>query len=268
VAGSFFAYCDESGQRDYGRGTDPYFVVAAVIASGADAAHLEDEIRDLKRTFWGSPEIEIKPNWIRRPVERKRKYLDPHGLMPKDIDDLVAAVYRWLSKAPVCLLAGVVDKPLMQKKYSSPHYAGGVAYTMLLQRFQKYTTKRGASGAVVFDDPSGKSPGGHAWRLLLQRQHARLLKEVCPSTGTRFGSMGPLTFTDSKASPLVQIADLIAYNTFRQFRDHGAAWEDPKLNRLPTYSHFERVLGLFDTGPGKELAGYGVAKWPVNVKIS
>ena len=264
---NFFAYCDESGQRDYGPGTDPYFVVAAVIARGPDAAHLEDEIRGLKRAFWGSPEIELKSNWVRRPAERKRRYLDPHGVTSKDLADFIGALYRWLAKAPISLLAGVVDKPLMEERYASPHYAGGVAYTMLLQRFQKYASKRGGSGAVIFDDPSGKSPGGYEWRLLLQKQHARLLKSGCPYTKTKFTSLGPLTFTDSKASPLVQVADVVAYNTFRQFRDHGAAWEDPKLTKLPTYDHFEKILPLFDKGPGKEFAGYGVAKWPFKVKV-
>lgn len=268
MAGSYFAYCDESGQRDYGAATDPYFTVAAVITPGTDAPHLEDEIRGLKRTFWGSPDIEIKSNWIRQPHERKRRYADPHGISSKDIDDLVAALYRWLHKAPLSLIAGVVDKPLMQERYTSPHYAGGVAYTMFLQRFQKYVSKRTAEGAVVFDDPAGKSPGGHEWRALLQKQHARLIRDGCPYTKTKFAAIGPLTFADSRASPLIQVADLVAYNTFRQFRDHGAAWENPRLMKLPTYAHFESILNMFDKGPGNEFAGFGVAKWPLRTKVA
>ena len=56
----------------------------------------------------------------------------------------------------------------------SPHYAGTVAYTMFLQRYQKFMSKKAASGSVVFDDPAGKSPGGHEWRDLLQKLHGSL----------------------------------------------------------------------------------------------
>lgn len=264
---SFIAYCDESGQRDYGPKTDEYFVVAGVVVSVTDATHLEDEVRGLKRAFWGSPDVEIKSNWIRQPLQRQKHYTDPHGITLKAIDELVQALYKWLSKAPICLLAGVVDKPLMVKKYSSPHYAGGVAYTMLLQRLQKYISKRSAAGSIVFDDPAGKSPGGHQWRDLLQKQHTRLKKLGCPYTKTTFSDIGPLTFTDSRTSPFVQVADLVAYNTFRQFRQHGKAWEDNSLKTLPTYEHFMKVLRLFDQGPGNVFSGYGIAKWPLDVRI-
>lgn len=267
MAESFIAYCDESGQRDYGRGTDDYFVVVAVAVEATAATHLEDEIRGLKRAFWGSPEIEIKSNWMRQPKERKKHYTDPYGLARQDVDALVSALYRWLHQAPLHLLAGVVDKPRMQAKYSKPHYAGAVAYTMLLQRLQKYVSKRDATAMIVFDDPAGKSPGGHAWRDLLQWHHSRLKKHGCPYTKTDLMSIGPLALVDSRTSPFVQIADLVAYNVFRQFRDHGKAWEDASLTGLPTYNYFLEMLPLFDKGAGGVFAGYGIAKWPVETKI-
>jgi len=267
VATSFLAYCDESGQREYGPKTDKYFVVASAIVPATDAPHLEDEIRGLKRAFWGSPDIEIKSNWIRQPAEREKHYTNPHGVGLKEIDALVTALYSWLAKSPVTLLAGVVDKPLMQSKYTTPHYAGTVAYTMFLQRFQKYLTKKTATGSVVFDDPSGKSPGGREWRTLLQGLHARLKKNGCPYTKTAFPDVGPVTFADSAATVFVQIADLVAYNTFRQFRTYGKEWEEPSGNTLPLYDHFDRIAALFDQGPQRQFDGYGVAKWPFVKKV-
>ena len=55
MADAFLAYCDESGQRDYGPKTDKFFVVASVLVPTVDAPHLEDEIRGLKRAFWVTP---------------------------------------------------------------------------------------------------------------------------------------------------------------------------------------------------------------------
>jgi len=267
MADAFLAYCDESGQRDYGPKTDKFFVVASVLVPAVDAPHLEDEIRGLKRAFWGDPDIEIKSNWIRQPTERQKHYTDPHGVGLKEIGELIPALYSWLRKSPLTLLAGVVDKPLMQSKYTNPHYAGGVAYTMFLQRYQKFLAKRRATGSVIFDDPAGKSPGGFEWRQLLHRQHARLKRHGCPYTGTEFPNVGPVTFADSRATVFVQVADLVAYNTFRQFRMYGREWEDPTTKALPMYEHFRPIARLFDRGPKQQVAGFGIAKWPVGHKV-
>jgi hypothetical protein len=139
---------------------------------------------------------------------------------------------------------------------------------MFLQRYQKYLSKRDASGSVVFDDPAGKSPGGYEWRTLLLRQHNSLKKNGCPYTNTTFSNVGPITFSDSKATTFIQIADLIAYNTFRQFRTHGKEWEDLTISAFPMYEHFRSVVHLFDLGPRRRLDGFGIAKWPVGNRVA
>lgn len=255
-------YCDESGQRDYGPRTDKYFVVAGVVVSADDAEHLEDEIRGLKRAHWGAPDVELKSNWIRQPKERQKHYTDKFGIGLSEIDEFMKALVKWINRAPITFLAGVVDKHMMEEKYASPHYAGGVAYTLLLQRYQRLLEKRRSFGTVVFDDPSGKSPGGFEWRILLQRQHAKLRRYGCPYTGMEFEDVGAMSFADSAASAFIQIADLVSYNTFRQFRDHGDEYDDPDARRLTLYDQFRQISGRFDCGSGEVFAGYGVAKWP------
>jgi Protein of unknown function (DUF3800) len=266
---SYIAFCDESGQRDYGPKTDKFFVVASVLVAADEVSHLEDELRGLKRAFWGNPDIEIKSNWIRQPSERQKHYTAKHGLGPKEVDELVAAVYRWLKKSPLVALAGVVDKPMMESKYgSNAHYAGGVAYTMFLQRYEKFLGKTSSTtGNVVFDDPAGKSPGGFEWRDLLKKQHAKLKKFGCPYTKTKFDRVGAMTFADSASSVFIQIADLISYNTFRQFRSYGKEWEHPTETKWPLYPYFEELSHLFDRGPKQQVTGYGLVKWPVERKV-
>lgn len=263
---SHLIYCDESGQRDYGPKTDRFFVVAGVVVAADEAPHLEDEIKGLKRAYWGAPNAEIKSNWIRQPKERQKHYTEKLGIGLNEINELVDALIKWLHKAPVIFLAGVVDKPSMQEKYKSPHYSGGVAYTMLLQRYQKLLEKQDSTGSVVFDDPSGKSPGGFEWRDLLQKQHAKLKKHGCPYTKLAFDRLGALTFADSAGSTFVQVADIVSYNTFRQFRDYGDIYDSEGAKSLPLYDHFARVLPMFDSSPSGIFAGYGVAKWPLKSK--
>lgn len=267
MSSEYILFCDESGQRDYGRRTDPYFVIAGIVVQADEAGNLEDEIKGLKRAFWGSPDVEIKSNWIRLPHERLKHYARPHHILKRDIDALVKSLYKWLRKAPICLLAGIVDKPMMQRKYAHPHYAGGVAYNMILQRYQKYLAKRNSYGDVVFDDPAGKSPGGHEWRDLLKKQHAMLRRYGCPYTRTQFDDIGSLKYVDSSESAFIQLADIVAYNTFRQFRDHGSSWEDESINTLPTYDYFAKILRLFDRGPNNVFSGYGIAKWPIDNRV-
>lgn len=264
----FTAYCDESGQRNYGLKTDRFFVVAGVILPADEVCHLEDELRGLKRAFWGKPDIEILSNWIRREEQRLAHYTQPHGIGLPEINDLICALYRWLPNTSITVVAGVVDKPLMEQTYKDPHYPGTVSYTFFLQRYQLFLANRAGMGSVVFDDPAGKSPGGFEWRDLLPRLHQRLKTYGCPYTAARFPNIGSVTLADSQSSGFIQIADLVAYNTFRQFRDHGKEWEDPRVQQLPMYDHFARIVNLFDLGPGGRLDGYGIAKWPLQQRVA
>lgn len=263
---SLTLYCDESGQRDYGKGTDKFFVVSGVMVKDEDATHLEDEIRGLKRAHWGNPEIEIKSNWIRQPKERIKHYTEKHGIGSHEIDELLVALIKWIKKAPIKFFSGVVDKPGMQTKYPAPHYAGAVAYTMLIQRFQKFLHSSGNTGNIIFDDPSGKSPGGFEWRTLLKKQHSKLKQAGCPYTRIKFDNIGALNFANSESSAFIQIADLVSYNTFRQFREHGSVYDDPDANSLPLYPQFGEILGSFDRDSSGVFAGIGIAYWPHRAK--
>ena len=129
MADAFLAYCGESGQRDYGPKTDKFFVVASVLVPATDAPHLEDEIRGLKRTFWGNPDIEIKIE-LDSPTHRTSETLHrspwnrSQGDRPTDICSLSLA-----SQESPHTASRLIDKPLMQSKYVNPHYAEVEAYT-------------------------------------------------------------------------------------------------------------------------------------------
>ena len=89
----------------------------------------------------------------------------------------------------------------------------------------------------------------------------------CPYTRTTFERVEDLAFEDSSAEVFIQVADIVSYNTFRQFRDHGADWENDSLKSLPLYEHFAEIAPVFDRGPSGEFAGFGVAKWPIQRRV-
>lgn len=267
AAERFCAFVDESGQREYGPSTDRYYVVAGVVALAQYLNTYEDEFAGLKRAFFGRRNVEVKSNWLRQPHECKKHYFDPYGITRDQLDTFVEAMYDWLLATKLVLIAGVIDKEQMVEDYADPHHPSALGYQVFLQRYQRFLASKDAIGAVMLDEPSGKSAAGRSWKDLLRRQHRRLKRKGCNYTGATFDNLtDTVGFMDSADSSLVQLADIVAYNTFRQFKDHGAAWDDPSAAELPVYSHFDRILPRFHRRRDRVFSGYGVAKMPTRAK--
>jgi hypothetical protein len=66
---------------------------------------------------------------------------------------------------------------------------------------------------------------------------------------------------------LVQLADLAAYNVYRQFVDYGREWEKPTQETLLLYSYFQRMVGNLITKDGR-VRGIGLCKLPDAAKIN
>jgi hypothetical protein len=259
-------YCihaDESGQREFGISPVDHFVVAGVACAADETSNLEAELRGLKRGFFKSTSVEIKSTWLRIPATAKARYLDPYGISQTKLDGFVEALYAWIEDAPITLFAAVIDKNQLRERYTTPHHPSAVGYCMLLQRYQMYLDGVRGRGSVLFDEISGKSEAGNAWMKLLRRQHRMLKDYGCPYTDLRFPNVtAEIAFADSRASSLIQIADIVAYNTLRQFRAYGSTWDDPTAKSLDLYPYFSRILPKFDQSPSRVFSGYGVAKMP------
>jgi len=259
----YHAFLDESGQREYGEKTDPYYVVAGAIAPYDQVSLLEAELGGLKRAFFRTPEVEVKSNWLRQPAERMAHYLEPYGITENRLTSFVDHLYDWILSSPLVLIAGIVDKPLMLKQYSNAHHPSAVAYLVFVQRYQKYLASRHSVGAITCDILAGASAAGNEWQKLLEAQHRRLKKHGCPYTGAKFPNLADtVSFNDSANSSLIQVADLVAYNTFRQFRDYGSQWDDPARESLELYEYFERMLPRVHKSPTGVFGGFGVVKMP------
>jgi hypothetical protein len=59
-----------------------------------------------------------------------------------------------------------------------------------------------------------------------------------------------LLFISSSENNFLQVADLCAYDLFRQFKDHGEEWDSPTADKWPLYRYFSRIVRQFYTGPG------------------
>ncbi len=263
----YHAFLDESGQREYGVKTDKYFVVAGAIVRIKQRDVYETELNGLKRAYFGTTDVEIKSNWLRQPHERKKRYIDPYGIDKDQLTRFVDAIYQWINATGLVFIASVVDKVQMAEQYRNPHNPSAVGYNIFLQRFQNFLAPKHSLGKVTFDTMTGATEAGNQWKTLLRRQHTKLQRQGCPYTGMTFDNVASkIHFADSAQYSLLQMADLAAYNTFRQFRTYGKAWDKPEATELPVYEYFDRLLPRFRQNSHGVFAGFGVATMPITTR--
>jgi hypothetical protein len=269
-------YIDDSGTKEYadaphlyGRtGKSRYFVFGAVLISTADAGTLVTRIRQAKRFFFDTEDVEIKSNWLRIPKECAKRYLTPYHLSEEALRGFVDEYYSIIGATNLQLIASVVDKAHVQETYPLPWYAPAIAYDLLMQRVVQELPEPDCV-SIVMDDMTGATPKGNQYKRNLARHHAKLRKEGSfLRSGMSFASLaGDLKFVNSAQSDQIQVADVVAYNVYRQFVDHGDAWEAEGLGSLPLYDWFEKIGGKFRVGPNQRVQGYGIVKFPLRKRI-
>lgn len=268
---NFSLYVDDSGTKEYatrgeayGRagGKSRYFVFGGLLIDSDLAGPFFDRIAVLKQRVFGTTGVEIKSNWLRIPKERGRRYLTPYDLTEDRLTAFVNDYYEIIGSTNLQLLAAVVDKEHMQQKYPTPWYAPAAAYEFLLQRVvQEVRTPDRVS--VYIDDMMGATPLGSQYKDNLKRHHARLQQHGSQLLRSLdFSTLGDLRFLDSAYSHAVQVADIVAYNVYRQFIEHGEAWEQAS-EELPMYDWFMKLSGKFRRGPNNRIQGFGVVKCPL-----
>jgi hypothetical protein len=270
---SYVFHIDDSGTKDYadsaseyGSGPTRYFVFGGVLATLDVASVLAQKIANLKERATGGAELELKSNWLRMPHERKKRYLE-EGIDDRTLTDLVDEVYRAVDDADVMLIAAVVDKVQMVEEYGTrAYYPPAVAYEALMQRVQNEVVSADAC-LVVVDDMTGKNPKGNEHKRNLIRHHELLRKHGSRlRRGMRLDALGQLKFMSSARSNMLQVADLVAYNVYRQFVEFGEDWEKPSA-ALPTYGYFARLERRFRADSRGRIQGYGIIKIPVGTKV-
>lgn len=267
-------YIDDSGTKEYapdGRydaGNTRYFVLGGVLADNDTARGMIEALRSVKERYFGTPSVEMKSNWLRIPKERKKHYLDRYAMSEDNLRAFVEDYYSSLLLIDFVLIACVVDKVHMAEDYSDPWYAPAVAYELMIQRAQREMEGRGFF-SVEIDNMSGATPKHRKYSDNLIRQHDQMRRSGSRlRRGMAFDRLiGNLRFVDSARSELVQVADIAAYNVFRQFTEYGEEWETRGLNRLPTYNYFRRIGRKFRRGPNNRIQGYGVVKMPLRQRV-
>lgn len=244
-------------------GVSRHFVFAGPFLSTGSAAQLGQAIADLKRETFKTPKVEVKSHWLRRPELKEKHYLAPYGITDKDLEVFVERLYDTIVDADLQLIAAVVDKKHLCEMYERPWYPPAVAYDLVLQRLQ-LGAPPDRRVRVTIDDMTGATAKGNPYRRNLLLQHDRMKKHGSAlRRGLQYTCLdGRLRFVNSADSHIVQVADLVAYNVYRQFRDYPEEWEQADLAELPTYPWLGRIGPKFRCGSNGRIQGYGIIKFP------
>lgn len=269
-------FVDDSGNKDYSPdgvynpkgGRTPYFVFGGVLSTASEAGRIEQRMRALKLSTFGTANVEIKAHWLRRSDQRAKRYLVRFGLTEDELKEFSDAAYNLILDSDCKLIACVVDKAEVQQKYGErAYYAPAIAYDCLLQRAQQEMVACNGEVHVTIDSMTGATPSGNQHAMLLRRQHNQLQKRGSSlRRGMTFNRIGGIAFRDSASDERLQLADLVSYAVYRQFVDHGSEWEDDSQTRLVTYEYLERLETKFRNRNGR-FQGYGLVKFPMNKRV-
>ena len=274
VAHSVF-YIDDSGTKEYAKsldlysskGNSRYFCFGGILIENEVGASLASKLIEMKVQYFGTDKVEIKSNWLRIPKERQARYLQKYKITEQKLSDFVEQLYDIISFYELQLMAAVIDKLHMQEDYgTNAWYAPALSYEMLMQRVVQEVTYPDTV-SVVLDDMDGATPKGNQYKINLKRQHKALRKNgSCLMRGLDWKPLQGLKFVDSAKSHHIQVADIVAYNVYRQFVENGENWENNVNTKLPTYHWLNKLAHKFRNNNGR-IQGYGIIKMPLRQRI-
>ena len=256
----YFFYLDESGSRDPSIGTpekpkEHIYVLLAVGMYERQWRPFELEVSQLKlqlseklqQAGQGQFELancEVKSNWLRLPKERKKRSPFLHALGQDDLRRLTDIYSDQVAKRNVVIIASVIDKRYLHSSITQERLHN-IAYEFLLERVQNYLKEYHWRhlGLIIMDDTDKKLNQSIAMR------HASFQRDGNKNMGFPNIVEYPF-FTRSELSNGVQLADQLAYNVYRAFR-----------NEDPDYSYFKDLLGYFYRGRDGAVL-HGLKVWP------
>lgn len=180
-------------------------------------------------------DCEIKSNWIRIPNERKNhpflSLLNDHDML-----DLTELFYYQLKYHHMNVFSVVIDKRYLHS-YFDRDKLHRKCWELLIEMIERFLRNEHPKhqGIIIVDDEDTKT-----------NQSLAMKHWFLKSTGTYSGLLikniveMPL-FTRSELSNGIQLADLIAYNIHRAFRDNDP--EYPFFKRIKPHIWFNKWLG-------------------------
>lgn len=247
---------------------DNYFVLCGVRISQSNLGKINDEINSLKEKTFGTHHIEIKSDWLRNPFKRTRRYLEKFKVAENELTSFVNQIYGVIEKyrKELKLIAVVFDKRFYGDKKRQSAEGDPLSKTsqVIFERLQYLNTYH----VVVFDqmESSLKLDKGSHGKILKVLRNREKLGEVFV---LNYDKITDIKFSESSKENFLQIADLCAYNIYRQFILYGREWtgeNNPEGNSIMRmYQYFDKIRCNFihiPEGHKRKVCGVGLVCIP------
>ncbi len=256
----YFFYFDESGSRDPSIGTkkklkDHLYVLLAVgmyerqwhrFDSALSRLKLEliNSLKQESKGYFELADCEVKSNWVRNDRERKRRSPFLYALHADDLKRLTDAYFEQVVERNMVVVVTVIDKRQLHD-YMNDEMLHKKAYELVLERIQHYMREYHPKhqALIVMDDTSKQLNRAVAMKHAFFQRSGNQNMTFPDIVEYPF-------FTRSELSNGVQLADLLAYNVYRAFK-----------NEDPTYSYFDMLLPSIYRGRNAESL-HGLKIWP------
>lgn len=253
-----------------------YFVFAGLIINIKDIPEINNIICNLKRDTFGTSSVELKSVWLRNPYEQNIHYLKKYGITKEKLSEFVDNIYGlfYEYKDNLKIISIVFDKRYYgnEKRKNNRFLPFINSFQVLLERLEMYMCSFNNGENLcklvidqmenVKDERKGKN-----------KQLGDVLQVKVAGTVLYFKDFPhiekPIEFTESVSENFIQLADLVAYNVYRQFIDYGLEWENPtfKSKPLPCYKYFDEISQCFVNKNGL-VRCIGLCKIPDTAKIN
>ncbi len=260
------------GNEEYWRNN--YFVLAGLRIRNEDIGSVDQAVTQLKLEYFGTENVEIKSGWLRNPFQRSKHYTRIFGVSENKLLEFGNRIHELLleNKDTMKIVSTVFDKC-----YFNPEKPNNDPLVRSVQVLLERVHRAGGNNTVIFDQMEGtlnivgKNKVVHG--VYSNNQD---VKQIYIDKYTKIDS---IKFSNSAQVNMLQLADICAYNIFRQFVLYGRAWQgtehraDGKLV-LPCYDYFSKICPCFYSyepyysfGPSKTVRGGGLVVIPDKKKV-
>jgi len=240
-------YIDESGDsQSFQEGGSKILVLTGCIINELDKIDMENRFREIKKSYYFDPDIEIKSNFLRYANPDITDINSPIKLNSRDrYDALERDITIFLKNIKVHIIAVAINKAGYWQRYpaQNPYNA---AYIFLCERFQTFLHFKDALGICIIDPREGRIIKRYIdkeldeWHNLLRWQGGGFWKQ-CPRIIER------VLFASSERTAGIQISDLYCYpilNVFEYNKKLGEYWRFDEITYPKFYFHTSEVENL------------------------
>jgi hypothetical protein len=253
---------------------DNYFVLCGVRIKQDDLGMINLSINKLKKQCFGTHHVEVKSDWLRNPYKRKKHYLDAFQITPEQLnifgDNFIEMIAGY--KREIKLFAVVFDKRFYGN--SKRKTADGRPLLKTTQILMERIHYAGGSNTLIFDQMESSlkwTHGSHDKILNVYRRNEGMDRIFVDS----YSNIKNIIFMKSSMENFLQVADICAYNVYRQFLEYGREWSGVRRDvdgktKMGVYKYFDKIRCNFAYYPNisRRVRGVGLTCLPDSEKLN